>query len=297
MASTKEIQKRMRSIKDTMKITNAMYMISSSKLRGAKERLEETEPYFYLLRASFSRVLRHIPQSDSIYIHPKNNKRDEEIQRGYIVITADKGMAGAYNHNVIKVAHALFEQNPTNNHLFVVGELGRHYFEKEGLDVDTQFHYTVQNPTLSRARTISERVHDLYKQDKLDEIYIIYTRMVNAMSMDVELVRLLPLHKEAYVEKREGIYPEDWAAFPSWTHLLNHMVPNYMSGVIYGALVESYASEQTARMTAMESATKSAKDMLQLLMVEFNRIRQAVITQELTEVVSGAKAQKRKKKH
>lgn len=295
MASTKEIQKRMKSIKDTMKITNAMYMISSSKLRGAKQRLQDTEPYFYLLQASFSRFLRHIPKSDSIYIHPKNNKTEEEIQRGYIVVTADKGMAGGYNHNIFKVAHAIIDQSP-NNHLFVVGELGRHYFEKEGLDVDTQFHYTVQNPTLSRARTISERVLSLYEDDQLDEIYIIYTRMINAMSMDVELDRLLPLHQESFITNHAGIYQENWTAYPSWNHLLNHMVPNYMAGIIYGALVESYASEQTARMTAMESATKSAKDMLQLLTIDYNRLRQAVITQELTEVVSGAKAQKRKKK-
>ncbi|MDO5292519.1 MAG: ATP synthase F1 subunit gamma [bacterium] len=295
MASTKEIQKRMRSIKDTMKITNAMYMISSSKLRGAKKQLEDTEPYFYLLQASFSRFLRHIPGSDSIYIHPKNDKKEEEIQRGYIIVTADKGMAGAYNHNVFKMAHAIMKQSP-NNHLFVVGELGRHHFAKEAVDVDTQFHYTVQNPTLSRARTISERVLSLYEDDKLDEIYIIYTRMINAMSMDVEFERLLPLHMESLLKNKHEVYADDWTAYPSWEHLLNHMVPNYMAGVIYGALVESYASEQTARMTAMESATKSAKDMLQLLMVDYNRLRQAVITQELTEVVSGAKAQKRKKK-
>lgn len=295
MGSTKEIQKRMKSIKDTMKITNAMYMISSSKLRGAKQRLEETEPYFYLLQASFSRVLRHIPQSDSIYIHPKNNKPEDQIQRGYIVVTADKGMAGGYNHNIFKVAHAIVDQS-ANNHLFVVGELGRHYFAKEGMDVDTQFHYTVQNPTLSRARTIAERVMYLYDGDQLDEIYIIYTRMINALSMKVELDRLLPLHKESLESDRTGIYQENWTAYPSWGKLLNHMVPNYMSGIIYGALVEAYASEQTSRMTAMESATKSAKDMLQSLMVDYNRVRQAAITQQLTEVVSGAKAQKRKKK-
>lgn len=295
MASTKEIQKRMRSIKDTMKITNAMYMISSAKLRGAKEQLEHTEPYFYLLQASFSRFLRHIPNADSIYIHPKNDKPEEEIQRGYIVVTADKGMAGAYNHNIFKLAHTIINNSP-NNHLFVVGELGRHYFAKEAVDVDTQFHYTVQNPTLSRARTISEKVLGLYEENQLDEIYIIYTRMVNAMNMQVEFERLLPLHKEAIISDQPGVFMEDWTPYPSWSHLLRHMVPNYMAGIIYGALVESYASEQTSRMTAMESATKSAKDMLQMLTVDYNRLRQAVITQELTEVVSGAKAQKRKKK-
>ena len=140
MANTKEIQKRMKSIQDTMKITSAMYMISSAKLRSAKQKLENTEPYFYALQSAISRLLRHIPDAKSRYFDQREEIPDDKKRRGYIVITADKGLAGAYNHNVIKMAHELFEQGE-NNKLFVVGELGRQYFTKEGLEVDTEFKY------------------------------------------------------------------------------------------------------------------------------------------------------------
>ena len=133
MANTKEIQKRMKSIQDTMKITSAMYMISSAKLRSAKQKLENTEPYFYALQSAISRLLRHIPDAKSRYFDQHEEIPDDKKRRGYIVITADKGLAGAYNHNVIKMAHELFEQGE-NNKLFVVGELGRQYFTKEGLE-------------------------------------------------------------------------------------------------------------------------------------------------------------------
>ena len=142
MANTKEIQKRMKSIQDTMKITSAMYMISSAKLRSAKQKLENTEPYFYALQSAISRLLRHIPDAKSRYFDQHEEIPDDKKRRGYIVITADKGLAGAYNHNVIKMAHELFEQGE-NNKLFVVGELGRQYFTKEGLEVDTEFKYTI----------------------------------------------------------------------------------------------------------------------------------------------------------
>ncbi|MGN0483458.1 MAG: ATP synthase F1 subunit gamma [Lachnospiraceae bacterium] len=296
MASTKEIQKRMKSIQDTMKITNAMYMISSAKLRNAKKKLEDTEPYFYSLQAAFSRFLRHMPDVESVYLDQRADIPEEEKKRGYIVITADKGLAGAYNHNVFKMAHELFEQGK-NNKLFVVGELGRQYFAKEGLEVDTLFQYTVQNPTLHRARVITDRVLDLYIKGELDEIYIIYTKMENAVTMTADKLQLLPLKREDFIGNIPvDMYHEDLRMEPSQEEILNHMVPNYVNGFIYGALVESYASEHNSRMLAMQSATKSAKEMLSALSIEYNRVRQAAITQEITEVCSGAKAQRRKKK-
>ena len=296
MANTKEIQKRMKSIKDTMKITNAMYMISSTKLQKAKKKLADTEPYFYSLQQAFRRILRHIPDLDSIYFKDTSQIPTEDKKTGYIVVTADKGLAGAYNHNVIKKAHELFEQSE-HNRLFVVGELGRQYFAREGLDVDTNFQYTVQNPSLHRARVIVERIMELYMQNEVDEIDIVYTKMENAFLVETEVLKLLPLDKEDFESAVPvDVYQEELKAEPSLESVLDHMVPNYVTGFVYGALVESYASEQNSRMMAMEAASKSAKEMLQLLQVEYNRVRQTAITQEITEVISGAKAQKRKKK-
>ena len=295
MANTKEIQKRMKSIQDTMKITSAMYMISSAKLRSAKQKLENTEPYFYSLQAAISRLLRHIPDAKSRYFNQHEEIPDNEKKRGYIVITADKGLAGAYNHNVIKMAHELFEQGK-NNKLFVVGELGRQYFAKEGLAVDSEFHYTVQNPTLHRARVITDRVMELYDAGELDEVYIIYTKMENSVTMETEKMRLLPLEKEKFMQTPIDIYQEEIKAETSMEEILYHIVPNYVTGFIYGALVESFASEHNSRMMAMQTATDSAKDMLQMLSIEYNRVRQAAITQQITEVIGGAKAQKKKRK-
>ena len=295
MANTKEIQKRMKSIQDTMKITSAMYMISSAKLRSAKQKLENTEPYFYSLQAAISRLLGEIRDARSRYLNQHEEIPDNEKKRGYIVITADKGLAGAYNHNVIKMAHELFAQGE-NNKLFVVGELGRQYFAKEGLAVDSEFHYTVQNPTLHRARVITDRVMELYDAGELDEVYIIYTKMENSVTMETEKMRLLPLEKDEFMQTPIDIYQEEIKAETSMEEILYHIVPNYVTGFIYGALVESFASEHNSRMMAMQTATDSAKDMLQMLSIEYNRVRQAAITQQITEVIGGAKAQKKKRK-
>lgn len=295
MENTREIQNRMSSIRDTMKITNAMYMISSAKLGKAKQMLADTEPYFYTLQMAITRFLRHLPDTKSRYFDQKEEIPDTQKRRGYLVITADKGLAGAYNHNVIAMAHELLEQG-TNNRLFVVGELGRQYFAKEGLAVDTEFKYTAQNPSLHRARVITDRIMELYDAEELDEVYIVYTKMENAFSMNVENIRLLPLKREDFIRPPVDIYQEEIRVEPSMETVLEHVVPNCVTGIIYGSLVESFASEQNARMLAMQNATESAKEMQRMLAVEYNRMRQAAITAQITEVVGGARAQKNKKR-
>ena len=300
MANTKEIQDRMKSIKDTMKITNAMYMISSSKLKKARKALEETEPYFYTLQSTMSRILRHLPDMEDIFFKDTSNIAEGKKKKGYIVVTADKGMAGAYNHNVTKLAEEkLAESEKDNNMLFVLGELGRHYFEQKGITIDEEFKYTVQNPSLNRARNIGEKILELYLAEELDEVYIVYTKMVNAVTTEAQLDQLLPLKKADFGGNMHipiDIHMEELALKPNANAVMDRIVPNYIIGFIYGALVESYSSEQNARMMAMEAATKSAKEMLHDLNILYNRARQAAITQEITEVIAGAKSQKKKKK-
>lgn len=296
MANTKEIQDRIKSINDTLKITNAMYMISSSKLKKSKKMLADTEPYFYTLQSEMSRILRHIPDIEDIYFKSTENIPMDERRVGYIVITADKGLAGSYNHSILKLAEEHLGSHP-NHELFVLGELGRHYFEQRGIAIQKQFHYTVQNPTLNRARNIAEEILELYNKEELDEVYIIYTSMINAIQEEAQILQLLPLKKVDFdIQLPVDIPREELALKPSPEAVMDRIVPDYVVGFVYGALVESFSCEQNARMMAMEAASKSARDMLHELDILYNRARQAAITQEITEVIAGAKSQKRKRK-
>lgn len=296
MANAGEILNRMKSIQDTMKITNAMYMISSSKMKKAKLSLEETEPYFYSMQLAIGRILRHVPDMKSEFFNNRPEIKAEDRKTGYIVLTADKGLAGSYNHNIFKDVERCLEKK-SHEKLFVVGEMGRHYFEKKGLEVAHQFHYTAQNPTVSRARNIAEIILKEYLDKELDEVVIIYTKMINGVQTETEVKRLLPLEEEHFsADVPVGVQMEQLALVPSAEALMDNIVPIYIQGFIYGALVEAYASEHNLRMLAMQSATDSANAMLNELSIQYNRVRQAAITQEITEVISGAKAQKRKKK-
>lgn len=296
MANAREIQSRIKSVQDTMKITNAMYMISSSKMKKAKKVLEGTEPYFYNMQAAIARILRHIPDIQHPFFSVRHLVPQQERKTGIIVVTGDKGMAGAYNHNITKLTDEFMEKTPGYHKLYVLGMVGRQYYEKKSADVDGSFRYTVQKPTMHRARLISEEIVRAFLDRELDEVHIIYTQMQNAAVMEPVDMQLLPLKKASFSPAQipVGAPQEEIEMFPSADVVLDTMIPNYLTGVIYGCLVEAYASENNARMTAMQSSTDSAKKMLQDLSIQFNRARQAAITQEITEVISGAKAQRRK---
>lgn len=293
MASAKEIKDRMKSIQDTMKITNAMYMISSSKLKKAKKALQDTEPYFYTLQSAMSRILRHLPEMHTIYFEHEDDVVKEKKKRAYIVVTADKGMAGSYNHNVLKLAEEHIREDEDAK-LYVLGELGRHYFEHRGILIDTQFRYTIQNPSLSRSRKIAETILTDYVNQEVDEVYIVYTKMVNSMQSETQFLQLLPLKRSDFnIKIPVDVMMEEVAMKPSPEAVMDRIVPDYLVGFIYGALVEAYSSEQNSRLMAMEAATDSAAKMLHELDILYNRARQAAITQEITEVVGGAKALKK----
>lgn len=284
----------MKSIRDTMKITNAMYMISSSKLKKAKRELEATTNHFYAIQNSLNRILRHVPDVESIYFGTATPEDKKRI--GYIVVTADKGLAGAYNQNIIKMVSHDLEENP-NAELFMVGQVGRNYFEKKGYRIHHHFQYTAQNPSIHRARVITEEILNRYNEGRLDEVYLYYTKSLKRTESEATMIKLLPLSKADFGNNiTEGLMISDTTSYvPSPEAVINSIVPNYVTGFIFGALVEAYACEQNDRMMAMDAATGNATDMLKELSIEYNRVRQASITQEITEVIAGAKAQKRKK--
>ena len=292
MANTREIKTRIESVQQTRKITNAMYLIASTKLRKARNDLANTRPYFNALRGEIKRIFRTAGDVDSPYFYPPDDNRPLEGTYGCLVITADKGLAGAYNQNVIKEAQRLLSQHP-NTKLYVVGEYGRRFFEQHQIPIQQSFLYTAQNPTLDRAREISTLLLDGFQKGALKEIFVVYTDMESSLLSEAKSTRLLPFHRSYFVtpEKEKTVH-EPFEFYPSVESVLNHVIPSYLSGFIYSALLDSFCSEQNARMTAMDAANQNAEELLSTLKLQYNRVRQAAITQEITEISAGAAAQR-----
>ena len=288
MESIKEIRTHIDSVQQTLKITNAMYLISSSKLRKARRQLNDVQPYFEKVTRTISDILHRTEGVEHIYFDTRPG-RPHKV--GYIVITGDKGLAGAYNHNVLRLVDERLqhESDPT---LFLIGQAGRNYFHHRGVPVDGEFMYTAQDPTVYRAREIGETFIELFRKGHLDEVYVVYTEMVSPMAMEPKIIKLLPLDREAFPwtprRSADGSERHVVTYVPSPNHVLNHIVPSYLKGLLFGALEESFCSEQNARMTAMDTATDNARTLLKELSLQYNRARQSAITQEITEIVGGA---------
>ena len=289
MPSSKLLKERIESIQDTMKITNAMYLISSSKLRKARQNYQNVLPYFNRMRDTISRVVPHLPDEP---VHPFFHEREKENPiRAYVVLTADKGMAGAYNQNLLKFLKEQCGSDP-NARFYVIGQTGyRALLHKDSRLVE-EFHYGATAPTLQRARDITVDAIDDFKSGKLDEIYLIYTKIQNALTSEPVMERLLPLDREHLKPAPKGLGDPrgEVEMFPDAKTVFEQTAPIYMHGMIFGAMTESFCAEQSARMTAMDSATKSANDMIHELQLEYNRTRQGSITQEITEIIGGAAA-------
>lgn len=288
MATIKEIKSRMNSVQETKKITNAMYLIASTKLRKAKYAFNKNAPYFKALRSEIKRIFRTTQNINSIYFA----KREDEKKTGtnaYLIITADKGLAGNYNQNIIKEAMRLLKRHK-DNVIFVVGEYGRHYFSSHNIAIEQSFQHTAQNPTLHRAREIAETILEGYKNGQFDKLFIIYTDISNGSSEEIVTTRLLPFKQQTFATgKNETVSDERFEFYPSAEEVLEQIMPHYIIGFIYSVLVDSFCSEQHLRMTAMDAATTNAQNLLDDLSSEFNHERQSVITQEITEISSGTK--------
>ena len=289
MPSSKLLKERIESIQDTMKITNAMYLISSSKLRKARQNYQNVLPYFTRMRDTISRVVPHLPDEP---VHPFFHEREKENPiRAYVVLTADKGMAGAYNQNLLKFLKEQCGSDP-NARFYVIGQTGYRALLHKDPRLVEEFHYGATAPTLQRARDITVDAIDDFKSGKLDEIYLIYTKIQNALTSEPVVERLLPLDREHLKPAPKGLGDPrgEVEMFPDAKTVFEQTAPIYMHGMIFGAMTESFCAEQSARMTAMDSATKSANDMIHELQLEYNRTRQGSITQEITEIIGGAAA-------
>lgn len=290
MASMREIKSRIKSIKETRQITKAMKLISAAKLKKAKQQLEQTKPYFDKVKSTIADILMHSGGIDNEFFDLRNEK--EGKKKGFIVITGDKGLAGGYNHNIIKLAEGLIKESP-DSRLFVAGHMGRGNFIRKDYNVDTEFDYSVQNPTVYRAREIAERVLEMFRKGELDEVFLVYTSMISSIKLEPTYLQLLPLSIDALKEDVKGAeirIDQRLSYEPSPKDVFDVLIPKYVKGIVYGALVEAFTSEQSARMSAMDSATSNADEMLQRLNLYYNRARQAAITQEISEIVGGASA-------
>lgn len=293
MASMSEIRTRISSVQDTMKITNAMYLISSAKLRKAKSGHEKVSPYFKLLQQTIADILERCPDLEEDFFEETSLRQVPESgrRRTIIVISSDKGLAGSYNHNVFKKVEELVKDDSENT-LILVGHMAINYFKNyENIKIDEKHIYPAAEPAMYRARDIAEHVIGQFLSNEVDEVYVVYTNMINSMAFEAEIKRIMPLSTKMFENVDTGERLREPVFSPSPEAVIAHIAPNYIKGLIYGAMVESYACEQSARMTAMDNATTNAKEMIRELSLAYNRERQAAITQEITEIVSGASAQ------
>ncbi len=294
MPSAIEIKSRMQSIRKTKKVTDAMYMISSVKMRQAKKEVINTEPYFTALTEKIGELLHYIPDTENRYFHTELDGRIH-ARHGILLITSDKGLAGSYNHAAIEVAEAFMGRHPETV-LFIIGEYGRQYFTAKKIPFEEDVYFPANAPSVWDAQKICATMTEYFEDGRLDEINVIFTDYKNGRPSECRRACLIPLDKSTFREKSsERLETKDsFKEFlPDAETVLSEIIPSYLTGSVYSYLVDSYCSEQEARMTAMKTAGNNAEDVLKALRSEYNSIRQANITREMTEITSGAKALKK----
>ena len=295
MLSASEIKSRISGIRDTKKITDAMYMISSAKMRRAIVELEKTTPYFEALSEKIGELFQYIPETRNRYFKVTVSENIPHMNHGILLITSNKGLAGAYNSEAIKVCEEYMSRHPKTT-VFIIGEYGRQYFINKKLPFVEDFRYFADRPQITDARSICAELLEYYDDEKLDEINIIYTDYIGTRPGECKKVTLLPLEKTKF-HTEENYSPDRRKEFlPSPDEVLDGVVPSYLMGFIYGCLAESFCSEQQARMIAMKSAGDNAEEMLRSLKVQYNKLRQAAITGEMIEITAGVKALRKKRK-
>ena len=294
MPSPSELKSRMVSITETKKVTDAMYMISSVKMRRAKREHQNSEKYYDALANQISELLCYIGESKSRYFHTDRAAGQEHQRRGILLVSSDKGLVGSYNQTAIKMTEEYMSRHPETV-LFIIGEYARQYFKSKKISFETDFHYSAAFPTILEAEKICIDLLDYFNKGKLDEISMIYTDYMGAKPSLCNRKILLPLDRSTFFKKEEAAEKTSFKEFsPDADTVLKGIVPSYLTGFIYSSLVDSYCSEQQARMMAMSTASKNAEDMLKKLKTQYNALRQAKITNEMIEITSGANALKSK---
>lgn len=287
MAQMRDIKRRIKSVNSTMQITNAMYLVSSAKVRKAREKVEQTRPYTEAIMESIKRVLANAKGIS----HPFLEKREVK-NTAYIIVSSDRGLAGGFSANLLKAAEEDIKEK-SNISIISYGAKARDHFQRRNYDIELCITGITENPSYVDARRAGDLLIKKYKEGEIDEVKLVYTKFNSVISQEPKVIQLLPAEIEGdFVESEDTKADLTLTEYdPSPEVVLDYLIPKYINGAIYGALIESSASQQGARMTAMESATDNAEEMIESLGLLYNRARQASITQEITEIVAGADAQ------
>ena len=276
----KEIKTRIKSVESTKQITKAMELVSSSKFRKAKERAQSSRPYFNTLYNTVQDIAKNTSNSKNVFL--KERKVNNAC---YIVIAGDRGLAGGYNSNILKAVLAHNEHKTAK--VISIGKKAKESLSKRGYEIIDSIQ-SVEDAVYEDANRVAQRAMEAYKNGEVDEVNLVYTEFISALTQEPRVVKLLPVtidnnNKEEVKKSKAAVQ-----YLPSADAVLGNVLPKYVSGNVYGAIAESYASEQAARRTAMESATDNANEMISKLELVYNRARQAAVTQEISEIVAGA---------
>lgn len=286
MASMKDIKRRKESVNSTQQITKAMNLVATAKLQKAKQSVLEARPYFEQIHKTISSILA---SSEGIN-HPYLIKREGKKVL-YVLISSNRGLAGGYNSNVVKLVLKHMKSNENQSSAVIpVGRKAADAMKKEKIELLESLNSLIENPNYHEAKKLSEQVIDLYNSGRADEVYVAYTAFHSTLSQEAKIMKLLPLNPEEFKVEEKSSSQALMNYEPSEEEILNYIVPKYVKSLLFGTLKESAASEHGARMTAMDSATNNATEMIEKLTLLYNRARQASITQEITEIVSGADA-------
>ena len=275
--STKDIKNRIRSMESTKQITKAMEMVAASKLRHAQAQVQNARPYFEILSSTIQEIVENNTDFSSPYLTRRPGKKAL-----YVVIAGDRGLAGGYNSNILKLVMA--EMAGKDAAVLPIGKKAVDFFRSRNVPVFTDSYIEAAGVSIGDCFSVSRLLSRAYLNGEFDEIHVAYTTFVSVLSQSPATQQLLPLEpKSGSGESQSDILYE-----PGATEVFDAIIPEYLGGVLYGALCESRASEQAARRTAMDSATQNAEDMIADLSLKFNQARQAAITQEITEIVAGS---------
>lgn len=286
--STRDIKRRIQSVQNTQQITKAMEMIAAAKLRKAQARVEKTRPYLDRIEHTVGRILDAARQEGEEL--PQIAQAREGNRHCLVVVTADRGLAGGYNANILRRAEQFLKENP-DTQMIVVGRKGRDYFRRREQAFLAEYVNIGDEIDFRQAQEIGQVIQEFYLGDLFDTVSILYTKFINSVTHRITLEKILPFEQKATEDGQKNSGPKALYRYePSISGVLSTMLPLFIDTAIYQALADANASEQGSRMSAMRNATDNAGEMIKALTLSFNRARQAAITTEISEIVGGAEA-------